>query len=456
MIGNNILIYPNIAGMQYGLLVEEIIKNNYYKKEEIKIIRNKKIECNYNETSIEEMIDNVTEFVIDEYVEIKMPFSIREICIANRILKGNYQEIKNKYLNLYENLKTYLIQNKIDKIISYALSDGITMTLFNVANNLGIEFEYLINTRIGEGMLKSNRIDTGPQDFEKKFQKNKEILLNYKEEYEKYYNELTEFNRSRIQPKYAADKKLSSQNFFNFDKKNLLKIIIKTIKTKDEKFIDEGLFELINARISRAYQINYYHKKIKINTKEDLKGIKYFIYPLHFHPECSTLIQGRWIHDQIKIIQLISANMPSNYKLIVKEHKIAIGRRPLNFYKTIHDIPDVMFADESMFMGDLIINSMGLITIAGTAGLEAYLLGKNIGVIGDVYYMKVPGVTTIHDVSKMRENLNIIIKGEIMHDIDRIALFKTLTKEGELIDNYHPTHLDKMTIHGMEKLYFKC
>lgn len=456
MKNEKILIYPSVAEKQYIVLMEEISNKNLLVNERIILIRNKRSECTNDDVSFEELIRYKSNNYFDEFTEKKLFFSIREICNANRQLKVTDAELKNSYINLYHNLKKYIIENNVKKIISYSLSDGLTMTLYNVATEVGVGFNYLINTRIGEGVMNSTRADTGPKDFELKFNRNKKIINHNENIYGNFLKKLNNYNDSKLQPKYASDEKLSSQKFFDVDKKNLIKLILKFFRKKDKLFKEVGFAELIIKRLSRAIQIRFYHKKTKVNCGEDLLGLKYLVFPLHYHPESSTLINGRWIHDQIKIIQLIVANMPANYKLIVKEHKVAIGRRPISFYKNLVKIPDVLLADEKIYIGDLIKNSNGLITISGTAGLEAYLSGKKIGVIGDVYYMHAPGVIKFHDVGRMRENIYEIIDGESLEEIDRVALYKTLVEEGELIDSYLPTNTKRETIQGMIKLLFEC
>jgi hypothetical protein len=456
MKNKKILIYPSIASKQYELLMKKISENGSNVKEKIEFLRNKKIECKEHEISIEELINRESNGLVKEFTDKDLFFSLREICAANRLFVGQEDELKNIYINLYYKIKEYLIKENIKKIISYSLSDGVTMTLYNLSNELGIKFNYLINTRIGEGVMNSTRADTGPENFELKFNENKRKLNDDKVLYKEYSEKLKDFIDSKVQPKYASDKKLSSQKFFDLNLKNLKNKIISSFKGKDNTFIEIGLIELINKRFSRYFQINYYHKNITVNNIEDLKDLKYIVFPLHYHPESSTLINGRWINDQIKIIQLIVANMPPNYKLIVKEHKVAMGRRPLLFYKDILKIPDVVLANENFFMGDLIKKSYGIITIAGTAGLEAYLIGKKVGVIGDVYYMYLPGVVCMHDIKSMRKNIESMINGQSIKDIDRMALYKTLICEGRLIDNFLPTNLEEDTIQGMMSLLFKC
>jgi hypothetical protein len=450
----NILVYPGIAIKQYTLLIEELVKNNINKN--FILIRNSKSECNKGEISFEEMLEYNTDYSLNNLNERNLFFSLREICAANRLLAGDNEKIKIFYITLHHTLKKHIIGNNIKKIISYSLSDGLTMSLYNVAKEIGIDFNYLINTRIQEGIMNSTRADTGPHNFENKLKINKKIIIENKNLYIEYMDKLNEYNQSRVQPKYASDKKLSSQKFLDINIKNLLNKALESIKPKNKKFKEVGFYELVWKRVSRAIQIKFYHKNIKINNSEDLNGLKYFVFPLHYHPESSTLINGRWLHDQIKIIQIIVANLPAEYKLIVKEHKIAIGRRPLHYYYNILKIADVMLANENLYIGDLISSSKGLITISGTAGLEAYLAGKKIGVIGDVYYMHAPGVTTVHDISKMRENLYQIIDGKGIEDVDRVALYKTLIEEGEIIDNFLPTNVDKRTIQGMMNLLARC
>src|SRR5439155_10807780 len=71
-------------------------------------------------------------------------------------------------------------------------------------------------------------------------------------------------------------------------------------------------WELPYNKIIRWRNVIQYNRLLKNNviTNDHLKASKYFVWPLHFHPEAATLILGRKINDQLALIEIISKNLP--------------------------------------------------------------------------------------------------------------------------------------------------
>ena len=76
------------------------------------------------------------------------------------------------------------------------------------------------------------------------------------------------------------------------------------------------------------------------------------------------------------LTELLSKSMPYGYKLVVKEHKHCIGRRPVSFYKKISNFHNVTLCDENYDIYDLISDSSGVLTILSTMGLRSNDDGK--------------------------------------------------------------------------------
>ena len=68
------------------------------------------------------------------------------------------------------------------------------------------------------------------------------------------------------------------------------------------------------------------------------------------------------------------------------------GRRPASFYQNISKLYNVRIIDPSVSTFDLGKAAKATLTVTGTAGWEAYLLGRPVIVLGDVFYNFLPGV----------------------------------------------------------------
>lgn len=131
----------------------------------------------------------------------------------------------------------------------------------------------------------------------------------------------------------------------------------------------------------------------------------FFLYPLHLQPEASTLILGEFYEDELNNIKNISKSLPGNYRLLVKEHPAAFGRRSSSFYRQIIKIPNVSLVHPEFDGDQLLSAAAGLITVSGTMGIEALSKGKLVFVLGDVFYDIFPGVDKIYNWQDLRLKL---------------------------------------------------
>ena len=133
---------------------------------------------------------------------------------------------------------------------------------------------------------------------------------------------------------------------------------------------------------------------------------KFFFFPLHVEPEFVLLVQSQSYLNQLEVIKNISINLPNNFKLLVKEHPESPGRRTFDFYRKLNHLPnvEVIHHDESSI--NIIKKSEGVISIIGTAGLEAFLYNKLSITLSNAYYNFLPGVIKLNDFQNIAETIN--------------------------------------------------
>ncbi|MCI0645007.1 MAG: hypothetical protein L0332_11915 [Chloroflexi bacterium] len=169
------------------------------------------------------------------------------------------------------------------------------------------------------------------------------------------------------------------------------------------------------------------------------EGEKYVFFPLHLEPELSLLLYAPFFTHQFAIIQNVAQSLPHNTCLYVKDHPRALGRRSAQYYREVTAIPNVRLMAPTVKGQDLIRGAEGVITITGTAGLEAILFGKPVITFGNVFYNfldelvmhvhaynEVPGLirqfeTFIGDESIVVDFLTAILDESINVDIQRLA-----------------------------------
>lgn len=184
----------------------------------------------------------------------------------------------------------------------------------------------------------------------------------------------------------------------------LLQYLYHSLKAHDKA--DYMLYYQKNIHLQRSF--SYF--KYKLQRKYYQKSIddeKYYLFPLHFQPEASTLVAAPNYEKQLFAMDLISKKIPVGSVLYVKEHYSLLGHREMSFYKSLKKYPNVRLINPHEDNHRLIKNSLGVITLTGTAGWEAILYSVPVFVLGNVFYRSfryTNVVDNINDLSHIIKN----------------------------------------------------
>lgn len=133
---------------------------------------------------------------------------------------------------------------------------------------------------------------------------------------------------------------------------------------------------------------------------------RYYFYPLHLEPEAVVLYHAHGLYaNQIKLVQNIAAQLPPDTYLYVKDHPHDQGYRAAADYAALQAIPNIRLLDAGISGKEITAHSEGVITLTGSAGFEALLLGKRVFTFGKTFYSAAPGVTYLRHVRDLREAL---------------------------------------------------
>lgn len=113
---------------------------------------------------------------------------------------------------------------------------------------------------------------------------------------------------------------------------------------------------------------------------------KVVLYALQYTPESS--INGLEPHyvDQMRAIDLLLTGMPSDYRLLVKEHPSMVGVRSGAFYRELRCKPGVVLVAPSVSSRYLLEHAHLVATVTGTIGFESYLAGKPALLFGRSFF----------------------------------------------------------------------
>lgn len=284
-------------------------------------------------------------------------------------------------------------------------------------------------------------------------------------EYEKTFSEIVNGDLSEEEKKFAEEflkkfishKQLPSYMGFSkiyFSQWGLLIHFIKRVRESGlmllKCFVDKSRFKdsdyetqaALNDAIKslwtgekRKFRI-FLHRNVFDNLE---KAEKFFFFPLHFQPEASTSVWATYYCDQINTIKNIAFSLPFPYKLVVKEHPVAVGTRSKSFYRKLKAIPNVVLVSPEENIENIIKNSFGVITLSGNPGLEAALSGKVVYVLGDAFYSYHPvcrRVASFEDLkNKIEKDLSSGLGVCGLKDINNrfIASYLRNTIEGNII-----------------------
>jgi len=128
-------------------------------------------------------------------------------------------------------------------------------------------------------------------------------------------------------------------------------------------------------------------------TQKRPAGEKYVYFPLHLQPELTTAALGDDYADQLLALERLSAWLPDDYMIYVKENpKQTEKQRGPFFYKRLAALKNVRLLARDENSVELIQNSIAVATITGTAGWEALFYGKPVIIFGAAWYREFPGV----------------------------------------------------------------
>ncbi len=114
-----------------------------------------------------------------------------------------------------------------------------------------------------------------------------------------------------------------------------------------------------------------------LSTRAQALSAPFIYFPLHYEPEVTTLVIAPC--DHASVIDLMARRMPISWRLVVKDHPAMLSQRAPEFYAGLIDrYPNLIVVDAGVPSLELIQKCELLVTLSGTAALEAAVLGKPV------------------------------------------------------------------------------
>lgn len=208
--------------------------------------------------------------------------------------------------------------------------------------------------------------------------------------------------------------------FFSSQKEKLRRLIAGN--KYDRIYSNIEYWSFLNNDTDNQYVNAKEYKIKKIRFEESIpRGEKYYFYPFHLEPEAVVQYLADGIYkNQVKLIENIAASLPPGTYLYVKDHPHKNAYRKADDYERLMKIPNIRLLDSRFSGKEIIQNSIGVITINGSAGYEALLMGKQVYCFGTCMYSFMPRVSYLQNIRDLRNAIynNLSVRYE-----DDIPLF---------------------------------
>ena len=216
----------------------------------------------------------------------------------------------------------------------------------------------------------------------------------------KIFSSFSNYSATKYKEKYLLIKKYGDKYDYKYDfylkfRFNILKILNRFTNSVFEPFLFQDT---------------------KLNER-------FFYFPLHIQPEATPDIVAPFYNNQIDLIEKISLSLPLNTYLYVKDHPDGLGYRSFFYYNNIVKLKNVRLIKTFITSSSLIKNSLGVLTIAGTAGIEARLLSKPVIVFSDIFYQEI--IDHVYLIQNFNELPDLLKKISTMNGICKSLNIKT-------------------------------
>ena len=369
--------------------------NNLYEKAPLGNISEKEI---FEEARNFENKYNIT-YMRDSFLQHRAyALKFLDVSSNNPIASGKKPDLtkitkeQNYYFNYFEKI---ISKYAVDLVIARP-DDVIGFALNNIAKKLKIPSTMQMSTRISGYMFWPCGAYLNGEQLKiasKKINYKSEIILN-------------DDNKIGLsQDKYI--RVLSFKATFNeivFNFKDRLNWIIKDIKRGKLGKRAPLIPKIIH--IVKRYMAHRYFQRIFVSDMKIINSRPYIYFPLPMEPEYNTHSLSKEFINVHAMVQQVAVSLPSGYNLVIKEHTPNIGFKKRQFYKSLMKLPNVLIVNYILPGTELVDNAAAVMTISGTAAVEAAERGKMAIVFASsVEYMHLSNILLGHSMRDLPETI---------------------------------------------------
>ena len=440
-----LFIHSSEALSEDDTYVKFVERNNDIK---IHSIQNICLEYINGRNNLDELID----YEYLEYVErtycAEIPLSLLQI--SSQLFTTPYH-YRFYFRHMSESEKLYWVQllfkycekllksTKFYKICDLDISEIGRSILLQVSKNMDVPYVSLEFSRYESIVLPTYTLGRKTDDYFVDFcnEHKNQIEDTYIKEVDKYRSKQVIMNADY---KYNQTSKVSG-NPLKKDLSRLAHSFIYIVKTIPDWFKYHRTPILANPFKALWFFFLWFLRERLIFSKfvslfeKPVLGEKYVYFPLHLIPESTTLNKSPFYPNELSVIEAISKSLPLGCKLYVKEHGAMVGERPLSFYKKIKTLSNVRVVDITFYNDPKpwITNSLGVITLSGTAAFEAAMLNVPAIMFGSTFFERIEGITKIDSFQQLPEVISSFSTPKKDNKISLALYLKAIDHFGEKV-----------------------
>jgi len=349
--------------------------------------------------------------------EKKYSINIWSIAYSERLFYqfNNYYKFnRHQILSIFEQVSKFfenvLDEIKPDYLVMHHTTDHQTQLLHTLCKARGIQILSLGGTRFGYRSMISEDWDVldAPYDEEEHYPNN--TMKSFEEliERTKKYPEQVKKRSKEPYQKFSVSRRLKAalKFFISIYNSNYRNYYCYLGRSPFNIIKNEGFLTL--KKFNRESFLNK-------NCLRSLGHDPFIYFPLHFEPERTVSVAAPFYTNQIEVITHIAKSLPLEYKLYVKEHpqQVRSGWKRVSYYKKILELPNVFLIHPSTSYEELLKKCSLLVTINGTAGIEAVFYQKPVIVFADAIYSKLSSVFRVTNVQELPSIIRIALQTKV-------------------------------------------
>jgi hypothetical protein len=230
--------------------------------------------------------------------------------------------------------------------------------------------------------------------FEGIFQTNQSGLLNDSEALDGVEDALSHILEREPQPYYWAMRSSAPRPSLR-DLTRAREKVVDALRDRSGNPTQKRLVEYLTPpnRVTEIYwgkQSVQYLQKVSVANPAGVGP--YALLTLHRQPEASIDVLGWRTRDQKELVARVAQSLPAGTTLAVKEHVNALGDRPAQYLKQLASVDGVRLVNPFANTWEWIRSADLVVTVSGTAGYEAGLLGKPVVTTAPMFFGALPTV----------------------------------------------------------------